>query len=320
MGVLDLFCPPDFGWGSIGRKRTVVFILSSRRSGSNWVGYVLGSHSRSAFLGEFYRGWSPEKRRPCTYCQAQGLSACKLLSGFEDVPEANAFDFAFSRLKRKKVLVDCSKRPTWAAQFLANRDFDCKFIHLVRDPRGFYCSEKRRLPPELWPELIPKWIRQNVKIHRFITKSNVPAQIVFYDQLAKNPEIGFKKLFDFVGLKFKRGALEYWNFAHHGFAANGASSLVLASLDNVTEEPCVLTGDDAFYQARRNSLFHDQRWEEQLSSAEIAAIEGTSELSDVLERLGRPPEEFDPPINFSGGVDDGLANRELDKPVANLEV
>src|SRR2546421_8570660 len=104
--------------------KTVTFILSSERSGSTWLGYVLGSHKDCAFVGEFYRGWQPEIQGPCSSCAAKGLSECEVLDGAEYVPVKRAYDFAFERLHVSH-LIDSSKKIEWASRYIGSgRDFN----------------------------------------------------------------------------------------------------------------------------------------------------------------------------------------------------
>ncbi len=267
-------------------ERSVVFILSAAHSGSTWAGYVLGSHSQSAFLGEYHRAWTPHLRQPCAWCAGHGNDHCEVLHGIDSVPEAHAFEFAFSRLA-KRVLVDTSKWVSWVQRFAGREDFDLAAIHLVRDPRGYYHSRRRRTPPDHWPRLIPEWLRENIEISEFLEASRVRYRRVFYGDLAEDPCRMFAGLFAFVGLPFELGALAYWEREHHGFAANGASSLMLRGLPYASQLPYLITGDDAFYTERHKSLFFDQRWASELSDAEKAAIEQNPAVVDLLRQFGR---------------------------------
>src|SRR5690242_13841588 len=100
-------------------------------------------------------------------------------------------------------------------------------------------------------------------IAEFIRRSGVPFTTIFYDEIATNPK-AFDRLFRFLGLSPQRSALNYWTKEHHGFAANGASSLLLRSLP----QPRFTTGDDAFYSSIGPGNFYDQRWIQGLSVGE----------------------------------------------------
>jgi hypothetical protein len=269
------------------KKKVAVFVLSSERSGSTWVGYVLGSHKNSAFLGEYFRGWNKDLSVPCTVCAANGLAECEVLHGIEDVPLQQAFTFAFERTG-KQMLVDISKSPSWAGEFAGKSDaFDVRLIHLVRDPRGWAASERRRAPQVAAMDLIKIWLETNSGIQDFARNTNCECYTVFYDDLASNPSSYFDKLFDYCGLQFDPESLKYWNFTHHGFAANGASSSILSDDAAKKKVPHFLTQDDAFYAANNKKFFHDNRWKNELSPEEAEDILNDPETRNLLRSVGK---------------------------------
>ncbi len=261
-----------------------VFILSSQRSGSTWTGYVLGSHSQSAFLGEYFRAWRPELRVPCPWCAASGLTECEVLSGIEDVPESEAFEFAFRRLG-KKFLVDTSKSIEWAESFCKGQ-FDTRLIHLLRDPRGYYSSQRRRFPANTWDSIIPDWVEENNQIASFLQEAGLPHKLAIYDELSQDPALAFAQLFQFLGLMPEVSALSYWERSHHALAANGASSLVLGDLPEIGRLSFFITGDESFYSRQGKRNFHDNRWIQDLSEKEKALIENNVEVVRLLRRYG----------------------------------
>lgn len=202
-----------------------------------------------------------------------------MLGGIEQVPERNAFDFAFDRTGQP-VLVDASKDVAWAGNFI-NSGFNVKLIHLVRDPRGYFFSQRRRLPVEFWPGLISRWVEENVGISDFVRGSGLPFKAVFYDNLAGDPEL-FTDIFQFLDLQPESSALRYWTRDHHGFAANGASSLLLRQFS----EEAYTTGDDKFYDSLGLQNFHDQRWIEGLSPEEKQSIETNPDVVQLLAENG----------------------------------
>jgi hypothetical protein len=265
---------------------TVVFILSSTRSGSTWLAYVLGSTPNAAFLGEFRRAWDEQLRRPCAWCYANGRHACEVLAGIEQYAPDRAYELAFSRT-RKQILVDTSKTIVWAKQFIApDSRFRAHLIHLIRDPRGWYASERRRRQASQ-DGMIGEWLAENLRIREFLRSSSVPSTTVFYDELASSPTSGFEKLCTEIGCPFGPSALRYWERAHHGFAANGASSSLLGSLPNISELRNFITGDDVFYATNDRKSFVDQRWKEQLSEADTLAISEDSRVEAFLKLYDR---------------------------------
>ena len=265
-------------------RRTVAFILSSPHSGSTWIGYVLGSGPESAFVGEYNRAWKESIRVPCTICAARGLQSCEVLYDVEKEPAERAFDLAFARTG-KRVIVDSSKELEWIRTFMISDSLDIRIVHLVRDPRGFFASVKRRAPVDVG-EIIAHWSNENRKLCDFITASALPSVTVSYGLAAESPESEFRRLFKFCGMKFTTDSLSYWNVEHHGFAANGASDAILKTKAFPNVPGHFMTGDVAFYGENSQTLFHDQRWRSALESAELAAIENNAEVQHLLKGLG----------------------------------
>jgi hypothetical protein len=262
-------------------KRTAVFILSSPHSGSTWTGYVLGSNPASAFLGEYHRAWNDGLRAPCIVCNARGLGFCKVLSDLEDEPVERAFDLAFARTG-KRVIVDSSKDVEWIRSFRTDDPADIRLVHLVRDPRGFYASAKRRVRDGL-DQVMSKWCKENEDFRDFIAASGLSGVTASYDLLAQSPETEFCRLFEFCGMAFREESLRYWNVEHHAWAGNGASHALLKG----SGYDCPLvTGDVDFYKEKSQTLFHDLRWRLALTPAESTSIENNRRVRRLLRSLG----------------------------------
>src|SRR5215471_4043157 len=190
---------------------TVVLVLSCTRSGSTWLGYVLGSCPGSAFLGGYYRAWGENLRQPCSWCAANGRKECMVLGGIESVPVDEAFPFALVRTSAR-VVVDVSKTVEWASaqagahirNLQARREipYQLRAVHLIRDPRGWYASERRRTPLPL-DELMRQWVAGNERISGFLATAGIRSVTAFYDELADDPESGFTALCDALDLPFR---------------------------------------------------------------------------------------------------------------------
>jgi hypothetical protein len=81
--------------------------------------------------------------------------------------------------------------------------------------------------------------------------------------------------------------LRYWEKVHHGFAANGASSLLLSSAPNISESNYFVTGDDPFYTTNNRKSFVDERWKNRLSDADALAIREDSRVAAFLNLYDR---------------------------------
>lgn len=239
---------------------TVAFILSLGRSGSTWLNVVLGSNSWAANVGECFRIFSSSSQVTCRLCEADGLSACTKLHGFENVAREDAYSFAAERLKRR-VIIDSSKRLDWCSFFLERAEIDARLIHLVRHPCGFIASQRRRFPERSAEEFLGEWERKNAAIADFSASSGAPTFLASYDHLIDAPDENFPDLCSFLGHAWEASSLQYWKVPHHGLGGNGANSLYLRNRKVRTYE----TGDDTFYASlldREPSA--DRRWMSEL--------------------------------------------------------
>lgn len=267
-------------------KRTHAFILSTDHSGSTWLGFVLGSHSKGAFLGEFYRGFDKSLRQPCVTCLEQGKRECVMLHGVEHVEADEAYRWAAGR-SAARVFVDSSKVTWWPRRATTSlRQPDIRLVHLVRDPRGWLASQVRRAPGLDVPERLEAWIAENERIRLFTQSEGLPNIQVIYDDAVLDPEHQLSRVFEFLGLPYEPSALRYWEHQHHGFAANGAASMVLKQPDRLKVE-FFLTGDDSYYRAARHRQRLDRRWMQELSPEVLDYTRSDLAVARELAHYGR---------------------------------
>ncbi len=269
---------------SDNKTTTAVFVMSSWHSGSTWVGYVLGSAANAAFVGEYYRAWNEELRVPCTICAARGLSACEVLHDAETTPWQDAFRFAAERTRRQ-VIVENSKSLDWTRRFLGRPDISVFCVLVVKDPRSWFASLRRRSPQDLEGAL-ERWCDENLSYRDFLAENPDSAVTVAYDLLTASPRSEFAALFAECGLRYSDDALAYWTREHHGFAANGASDALLRSDSAVAPPAHFKTGDDSFYGKHSRSLFRDERWRSELTEAENVSIREHPRVVETLGSLG----------------------------------
>jgi hypothetical protein len=268
-------------------NRTVVFILSEVRSGSTWLSYVLGSHPGVAHLGEYHRPFTYPGHVACRLCEAKGRAECEVLHGIENVPREYAYDFAFERF-RQPILCDATKAPEWMANFLGHDRYQVKAVHLMRDPRGWFASQRRREPMSS-EAAIQRWVDTNNQIIDFVAAYRIACCSVFYDELTVRPEQYFPPLSSFIGSHYDRSVLEYWDYEHHGLGGNGAALSVIGKYQRAN----VTTGDDSFYQVRAQKRFHDARWRTQLSRKERRTFERSAAIRLLLAEHNRDYLHFD---------------------------
>ena len=286
---------------ALGPADQVIYIISETRSGSTWLSYVLGTHPKAAHLGEYFRPFQRQLGRThspvaCRLCEARGLEACELLHGIEQVPVANAYGFALERFRAQGVttLIDASKELDWLKQLRrsgggANRKaLAIKVVHLVRDPRGWLASERRRNPMTMASGL-KRWQNHFRRSQDFLNHEGLPQQCITYDQLCLQPEASLKMLSEFVGLNYDTSHLQYWNCQHHGLGGNGAA------LNNLAGAPLAnpLTGDDRFYTKHFQQVFYDLRWRQQSDVQELDRLSQDPLAAEILHCCGMSFEKID---------------------------
>ena len=251
------------------QRPTVVFILSAVRSGSTWLNLVLGSNSWASDLGEYHRPflsipYNSDSTIRCPSCTADGLSDCAMYPNVNNVPEQDAYHFAFAQ-SRKPVLIDSSKDVDWCARFIARNDLDPCIIHLIRHPCGFVESQMRRLKTST-DQLLIEWETTNRSIETFVASAGVRNIVAFYDDLADNPQCYFPEICEMIGYQWEQDSVLYWKHEHHGFCANGPALLFLRDRPSFSKV-AVITGDDPFYQTLLSRpISADRRWQERLPS------------------------------------------------------
>ena len=270
-------------------KKQVVFILSEVRSGSTWLSYVLGSHTGAVHLGEYYRPFTMQNHVACRLCEGNGKKECDYLYGIEEIAKEDAFNFAFDRFQGD-MLVDASKQLTWLNVFTDSDDFEIKIIHLLRDPRAWFASQKRRDKGLSIDRAIKSWIKTNEDITKALEEASLSFVTAFYDELCINPHHYFEKsICGYLGKSFESSALEYWKKSHHGLGGNGAA------LNNLIDCPQgqVKTGGDKFYVENIRKLFYDKRWLTELSATERDLIESMPMVNEYLQSHARSFSLFD---------------------------
>ena len=92
-------------------------MLSSDYSGSHYLSLLLGSHTEMTHLGEVHR---LHRGRWSSVCTACGQRACPMFAAVAAGPAEDTYSRVFDNLssmgKPVRVLVDASKRVSWASR------------------------------------------------------------------------------------------------------------------------------------------------------------------------------------------------------------
>jgi hypothetical protein len=208
-----------------------------------------------------------------------------VLHGIATIAADDAFTFALSRTGRQ-VLIDSSKVVEWASRF-SDSIPAARYVHLIRDPRGYLASERRRVPGISCESSLTRWINENTRITDFLEKRKPSyTRMMVYDHAARDPAGAFCKLFAFLGLEWEETALHYWTRPHHALAANGASEALLANRPGGSNVGFFKTWDDAFYERSRRAAICDQRWKQELTNDAKATVLRSPAIVGFLARLG----------------------------------
>ena len=269
-------------------KKTVATILSTNFAGSHFLSLMLGSHSRAQHVGEARRLRKlPRTKQPCFLCEGSG--ECELFRGIDPDGLEDLWPTLFSRVGEEiLVLVDNSKKPSWAARFLADDRYEKKYIHLIRDPRALIrrwatdynawpkrieqrVTWGRRRPDLLLPMLLAshrrfflyKWLAKNQEITEFLRANGLEHTLVTYRDLARFPDEALADLDRFLGLEPEPGQKAYWNFEHHGSQKA-----------------------DYEWVKQQRTQFLDLRWKEFISEADQRWVLGEPRVGRYLAELG----------------------------------
>ncbi len=266
-------------------RPAIVFVIGTMRSGSTWLGAVLGGHAETTCLGEYCRPFMQRGTCACRLCEADGRPECTVLYGIEHAAVADAYTFAAQRTQRS-IIVDTSKRLDWLSRFVGQRDADVRLVHVLRHPAGYVDSQQRRRPGDTPDALLTEWTSANEALDAFTSSLRRPVSTVIYDELADAPEAHFPELCEALGFQWDPGALRYWERPQHGLGANGASSAYLRGRAVTNYR----TGDDAFYATiTQRPTTSDTRWRERIPEAFVRRAVRTPYVQALARRLGREP-------------------------------
>lgn len=281
-------------------SKRVAIVIGSPRSGSTLLGAMLGSHSRAAMLGEINRyatalrdrrAWF-RKGRLCLLCDGpcpvwdDGVGKHFAWRHFgpsgdmwSRLPFARGPYRELFAVTGAQVLVDTSKSAQWAEQRLKDsRDWSQAEPHLIfvtRDARGSIASYLRKFPDVPIEEHIDRWVRL-VEQSRSVYDAVDPSRRtrLSYEDLVDKPDATLKRLCDRLGLTFEPEMSEYWRHEHHIFASNfGTLSLIARQGRDEQSERLGVSRDQSLYDHQGQTIFHDQRWREELDAGHLEAID-----------------------------------------------
>ena len=211
----------------------VIFISSMTHSGSTLLNIILGGHKQLIGLGEVFqliRDRSKglqlfEKRDDQCSCGTQ-IKECPFWGAVinrlsENCPEniLERYDIVRDIFNQQfgsdKVIVDSSKRLSYAKLLHSHPSVNVKMIHLVKDVRAYSISQidlairkdkklKKRSPYKHMRE----WYKENLEMYDFFQSENLPVFRLGYEELSLYPEKIVSLLSKNLDIHFDKSMLE----------------------------------------------------------------------------------------------------------------
>lgn len=271
-----------------------VYILGTAYCGSTLLGNALNAHSSVAFAGEVSRlpafgvgeAWTV-----CPLCSAQEIDCPIWTPEFiEQVSEAGpsqALDL-FREAAQVPVIVDGSKHVSWLRKVHGHAPVPSNTFVLiaVRSPFAFVNSTQRRDHWQVWFGA-NVWRDTIFDMLRCVGDLGLPHGIVRYEDFARDPEAGLKRICAWLGLDFEASMLRFWEAPVHGLGGNAGAYVWYdgfrkgGEYANDTDRKVAET-----YQERTFGGWSDDKWRQQLGPKEIKLILNTPGLADMCSLVG----------------------------------
>ena len=283
----------------------IVFITSEMRSGSTFLSYVLGTNPQSAHLGEFRRPWRLGAKSSCRLCEAKGYEVCEVLGDLSEISAMDAHRHALNCFEHFGVttLIDASKNMDWIEEVIGHyslhhSDIACKIIHLVREPRGWISSERRRQQAMTIQSGVQRWKNHFYATSERIRALSVDCIRITYEEILLSRETALRRLSQLIGFSQNSSQYEYWTKEHHGFGGNGAA---YNNLGRFSATACQ-TGDDSFYTKNQAKTFYDCRWSQEPDSDALNQLVRDPSIQEILDQCGTSFEMIDAALKESPDV------------------
>lgn len=151
----------------------------------------------------------------------------------------------------KKGLVDASKFPERLAYWLRVPDVDVSVVHLVRDPRG-YCNSHRKRPGLSVEVTSRQWVARNQYIQRLVGVVPPGKRMrLRYEDFCQDPQAGMNRIYSLAGVPSVPVPDDLRKISHH----------LLGNPMRIKSHPKVV---------------EDLSWQKELNTEAIEAIEGTT--------------------------------------------
>lgn len=210
----------------------VVYIVGMGRSGSTLLDLLLDAHSEVCSLGGVRRLTNAltascpcgvEDRYQCNFWGAVNTELHRMLgSGLDAIDPSSDDDATFRRHNRalfaaaervsgNATIVDSSKSVSRLARLMTHLDIEIYPVHIMRDPRGYVASQRKRKTKRI----APAWSYVGRSLRTYSLLRNVEHSAVAYEALALRPEESMQQLMERLGLPFESQQLFWAEQIHH---------------------------------------------------------------------------------------------------------
>ena len=257
-----------------------VMICGAGHSGSTLLGMILGSHSRTFYMGEGgkarYLGDpnKPLRKRVCKICG----EACPVWSGFEWDGET-PLHAAVSAHVGKPVIIDSTKDEAWirdrAAESLSVGG-RAVLILLGRDGRAVVNSRIRKYPDRDPEGQIRDWVDKMASSEALFEAFEGPKIRIRYEDLATSTEAVARALCTVIGLDYEPAMLRFAGTEQHVLGGNSGTQFIVAREQMKDPDEAFVGLNDRtrdYYENHSGGIELDLRWREEMSPAHLALFE-----------------------------------------------
>jgi hypothetical protein len=288
--------------------KTLLQIAGVSRSGTSLLGYMLGSHSEAAYLGEipaplqkgravvcadceqgscpiWGRALTPEFVQSAYECQREW--AMNRYTASQKVQPGGFFSKLFEQYRHIGVAIDSSKKTDWYQWNFHSDNYETRVIHIVRDLRGVVTSHGHTASTGL-DQICQKVERGFKKLRKWL--DGIPTSRVCsvrYEALVLYPEETLTALCRFLGLKFEPSMLDFYDHPQHAFGGNRGPLLHSRLTRGLSIEHLVnekLTSNLEHYLTTPPGLSLDTRWISELRGESLELFQ--SRLGSLNSALG----------------------------------
>jgi hypothetical protein len=247
--------------------QTVVFILSSKHSGSTLLGFLLGSHPQAALVGHlenFERRLRDKGRVECKVCGGP----CEVWGRYMQVLERPYYHRAAFETFGRPIVVDTSQAASWAA-FNQPHVGHSVYVYLLRHGLASLRRTKNRRGG-LTRRLIEEWKGAHHDIRKFL--AGVPSEdqiTVRYEELATDPSAVLRQVCGVAGVDYDPIMLKYWLVEHHALSGNNKPFNVVRLHQQKLSTDSLGQEDQAFFEEVGYGIKLDTRYLSEYTPREV---------------------------------------------------